>query len=76
MDEPVWKNSMCNELGHLSQGWKKHTGNDKIYLILQKEKPKYRRITYVRSVCDIITQKKETRRTRISTGVNIIDYTG
>ena len=40
-------------------GMKKHTGNDKIYLILQKEKPKYRRITYVRSVCDIITQKKK-----------------
>ena len=24
MDAPVWTNSMCNELGHLSQGWKKH----------------------------------------------------
>ena len=22
MDAPVWKNSMCNELGSLSQGWK------------------------------------------------------
>ena len=22
MDAPVWKNSMCNKLGRLSQGWK------------------------------------------------------
>ena len=26
MDEQVWTNSMCNEIGHLSQGCKKHAG--------------------------------------------------
>ena len=47
MDEPVWTNSMCNELGRLSQGWGKHAGINTIELIFQKEKPKYRRANYM-----------------------------
>ena len=33
MDEPVWTNSMCNKLGRLSRGWKKHAGTDTIEFI-------------------------------------------
>ena len=32
--------------------------------------------TYARSVCDIKPQKKENHRKRISTGGNLIDYSG
>ena len=30
MDAPVWKNSMCNKIGRLSQGCESHTGTDTI----------------------------------------------
>ena len=53
MDAPVWTNSMCNGIGHLSQGWKEHVGTDTIDFILHKYKPNDRRKTYVRAVCNI-----------------------
>ena len=76
LDEPVWTNSMCNKLVLLSQGWKTHEGNGTIEFILHRDKPKYRRATYSRSVCDIRPQKTETHRTRLTGGGNIIDYPG
>ena len=53
MDAPVWKNYMCSKLGRLSQGWKSYVGTDTIEFIFHKEKPKYRRETYVRAVLNI-----------------------
>ena len=76
MDEPVWTNSMCNNLGRLSQGWKKHAGTNTMEFILHKDKPKYRRATYARVDCNIRSQKIETHRTRLTSGGNIIDHTG
>ena len=76
MDAPEWKNSMCNELGSLSQGWIEHLGTDTIDFIFHKEKPKDLRATYVRAVCDIQPQKTETHRTRLTAGGNLIDYLG
>ena len=58
MDEPVWTNSMCNELGRMSQGWKKYSVINTLELILNKDKTKDRKATYVREVCDI-RQKKQ-----------------
>ena len=40
MDTPEWNNSMCNEFGHLSQGWKARAGSDTIEFIFHKDKPK------------------------------------
>ena len=74
MDEPVWTNSICNELGRLYQRWEKHVGTDTIEFILHRDKPKDRRETYVRAVCSIRPQKTETHRRRLTSGVNIIDY--
>ena len=76
MDEPVWTNSMCNELGRLSQGWGKYSGNDTIEFNLHKDKLKEIKATCVRAVCDIRRQKTETHITRLAAGVNIIDYKG
>ena len=76
MDASVWTNSMCNKLGHLSQGWKEHTGTNTINLIFNKEKPKDRSATYVRAVCDILPQKTEIHRTRLTSKGNLIDYPG
>ena len=74
MDAPVWKNSMCNELGRMYQGCKTHAGTDTIEFIFHKDKPNDRRATYVRAVCDIRPQKTKTHRTRLTAGGNLIDY--
>ena len=76
MDELVWTNSMCSELGRLYQGWKKHSGTDTIEFIFHKDKKNYIRVTYVRSVSNIRPQKIETHRTRLTEGGNLIDYPG
>ena len=76
MDASVWANSMCNELGRLSQGWKEHAGTDTIELIFHKDKPKDRRATCVRSVCNIRTQKTEAHRKSLTVGRNVIDFPG
>ena len=55
MYESIWKNSICNELGRLYQGWGKHAGTDTIEFIFHKHNSKDRNSTYVRAVCDIIT---------------------
>ena len=76
MDAPVWNNSMRNKRGRLPQGWKEHVLTDTIKFILHKDKPKDRRTTYVRAVCNIWPQNKDTRRTRLTTGGNLKDYPG
>ena len=65
---------MCNELVRLSHGWGKYSGTDTIEFILNKDKPKFIRETYVRAVCDIRSQKTESHRTRLTAGGNRIDY--
>ena len=76
MDASVWTNSMCNELGGLSQGWGKHAGTDTIEFIFHKYKLKYIREYYLRVVCDTRTHKKETYRTILAAGGNLMDYSG
>ena len=49
---------------------------DTIEFIFHRDKPKYRRSTYVRAVCDIRPQKTETHRTRITEGGYLIYYPG
>ena len=65
-DTQVWKNSICNEVGRLSQGWKAHAETDTIDFILHKDKPKDVKSTYVRAVCDTRPHKSETHRTRLT----------
>ena len=72
----VLANSMFNKLGRLPQGCQKHAVTDTIEFILHKDKPKERRATHVRAVCDIRPHKNETHRTRPTVGGNIIDYPG
>ena len=71
MDALVWTNSMCNELGRLSQGWKEHVGTDTIEFIFHKDKQKGRRATYMRALCNILPLKTETHMTRLTAGGNI-----
>ena len=62
------------KIGRFSQGWGKHAGTYIIEFISHKEKPKDRKATYVRELCDIRPYKKETHRTRLTAGGNLIDY--
>ena len=57
-------------------GMGKHAGTDTIEFIFHKDTPKYIRATYVRAVCNIGSQKRETQRTRLTAGGNFIDYPG
>ena len=74
MNAPVYTKSMCNELGRLSYGCKKQAGTDTIKFIFNKDKPKDRKATYMREVCDIRPHKIETRSTRLTAGGNFIEY--
>ena len=76
LDSQVCIISMFNELGLLSQGWKKNAGTDTIEFIFHKSKQKYIQTTYVRAVCNMRPHKIETRRTRPTTSINLIDYPG
>ena len=67
---------MCNELGCLSQVCKTRTVTDTIEFILHRDKPKYRKPTYVRAVCDIQTQKSDTHIKIVTVGRNLVDYLG
>ena len=73
MYEPVWKSQFAMKLTASSRDGEP-ARTDTIEIILHREKPKYRRSTYVRAVCDIIPQKTETRMTRLTARVNRIDY--
>ena len=77
MYAPVWKNSMCNELGRISQGFTKTCRNwhNRVHLPQGKTKGQ-KGITYVTAVCDIRPQKTDTHRTILTAGVSIIDYWG
>ena len=66
MYAPVWKYSMCNKRGRLSQDWIEHVGTDTIEFIFHKDKQKERSAIYVIAVCNIGPQKIETHRTRLT----------
>ena len=74
MDAPVWTNSICKKLRRLYNGLKSHAGTDTIEFIFHKDKPRGRKATYARDVCNIRPPKTETRRTRLTAGGNMIDH--
>ena len=57
-------------------GMVKHAGNDTKEFIFHKDKPKCIRATYMRAFCDIMPQKTDTHRTRLTVVVNLIYYPG
>ena len=74
----VWEDSMCDELGRLTQGRTKTglAGTDTMNFILFDNIPEDRRkdITYPRIVVDYRPQKEKPNRTRITVGGNRINY--
>jgi hypothetical protein len=72
----VWTQSFVNELGRLVNGigTRIPEGTNTIFFINRNQVPTDRKVTYGRIVCTIRPQKKETHRTRLTVGGNLIDY--
>jgi hypothetical protein len=72
----VWTKSFANELGRLANGvgTRVPEGTNTIFFINRSQVPTDRKVTYGRIVCTIRPQKKETHRTRLTVGGNLIDY--
>lgn len=75
-DKQIWQRSFSNELGRLAQGIRDIKGTDCITFIPYEQIPKDKKVAYARIVCSIRPQKKETHRTRMTIGGNVLDYDG
>ena len=74
----IRKNSFANEIGRLAQGvgTRMPYGTNTIFFIPKKKVPEGRTVTYGRIVAEIIPQKAETHRTKLTVGVNLINFHG
>ena len=74
----TWQTSLANELGRLANGvgTRMPTGTNTLAFIPRRLVPKGKIVTYGRLVCDIKPNKKETHRSRLTVGGNLINYTG
>lgn len=72
----IWETSFANELGRLAQGvgTRMPDGSNTIFFIAKQAVPQDRKPTYGRLVVSIRPQKKETHRTRLTVGGNLIEY--
>ena len=75
---PVWSTSFANELGRLVNGvgTRMPTGTNTMGFIPKHKVPHDKIPTYARLVCDICPHKKETHRSRLTVGGNLIDFPG
>jgi hypothetical protein len=75
----MWAHSFANELGRLAQGiGNREKGTNTICFIPHSQIPHNRckDVTYGRICVDHRPQKKETNRTRLTAGGNLIDFPG
>jgi hypothetical protein len=77
-DKELWTTSFANKLGRLAQGVGSHmpTGTETVFFINRSQVPTGRKVTYGRIVVGIRPEKKETHRTRLTVGGNLINYPG
>ena len=71
----VWQPALENELGRLSQGFKKRVqAQDAMDFIAYADIPKDRKVTYVNFICDYQPLKTERFKVRMTIGGNRLDY--
>jgi hypothetical protein len=77
-DKTLWTTSFANELGRLAQGvgTRMPSGTETVFFIKKSQVPVGRKVTYGRIVVGIRPEKKETHRTRLTVGGNLVDYPG
>ena len=74
-DEKIWKRSIGNELGRLSDGIPGRVrGTKAVRWIHKKEIPKNKKVTYANMVCDYRPLKEEKYRVRLTIGGDKLEY--
>jgi hypothetical protein len=75
-DGLTWTNALCNEYGHLSQGFTGNTvlGTDTIDFIHQHEVPPDKKVTYGNLICDYRPLKTEPYRVCLTVGGDKLPY--
>ena len=74
-NQKVWKQSLSNELGRLSDGFNSIKGTNTIDFIRKESIPKHKNITYANMVCDHRPLKTEKYRVRLTIGGDRLDCT-
>jgi hypothetical protein len=72
----AWSTSAANEFGRLAQGvGGRVQGTNTIQFIHKNDVPtdRFKDVTYLRMVCQVRTEKKESNRTRATVGGNLIN---
>jgi hypothetical protein len=74
----TWMHLFANELGRLAQGVgnRMPAGTNTCFFISKSKVPHNRKVTYGCIVASIRPQKKETHRTRLTVGGDLLDYPG
>ena len=74
-DKTNSKRAMKNEIRRLFKGVGDIEGTDTCLFIHRHEVPQYIKVPYRHILCDIIPQKKETHRVKLTVDGNILTYT-
>ena len=71
-------NSFANEIGRLAQGVRTRmpSGINTIFFIPKEKVPSGRTVTYGRIVAEKRPQKEETHQTKLTVGLNLINFPG
>ena len=75
-DKHLWVQSICNELGCLSQGFRYVKGNNTLYFIHKSRVPRNKKAIYARIAYSIRSQKSKIYRVRLTASGNIVNYKG
>jgi hypothetical protein len=73
-DGPIWKESNCEEIGRLAQGYKDVKGTNTIVFINVKDVPRDRTATYLRVVSAMRPEKAKPYRVRWTVGGDKVEY--
>ena len=72
----IWKRSFAKKLRKLAQGIIDIKGTNMVMFIPKSKVPKEKKVTYGKIVCDMKPEKEEKERTRLTVGVNLLEFTG
>ena len=74
-DAAIWKKSISNELGRLSDGIPGRVrGTKAVKWIYKNQVPRDKKVTYANMVCDYRPLKEEKHRVRLTIGGDKLDY--
>jgi len=76
-DKPeIWRQSVSNELGRLTQCIADVHGNDTMEFVLKRKVPSHKQVTYANMVCDIPPKEDDIYRTWLAVVGDKLEYCG